>query len=66
MIDITKDEFWEAKYETKIKDNHRNLLKILMSRYKLITIGLICLVICMSINVVLIYNFMKVLTNLSI
>ena len=65
MIDITKDEFWDDKYEevTK-KEKKENKVKEFIITHKLITILLILLGIFMIANTILIYNFFKMLETI--
>lgn len=65
MVDITKEEFWDNKYEEvskKKKENSKMREFILKNK---IIIGLfISFGILMTINTVLIYNFFKILVNM--
>lgn len=65
MIDITKDEFWDDKYEevTK-KEKKENKVKEFITKHKLITVLLILLGIFMIANTILIYNFFKILMEM--
>ena len=65
MIDITKDEFWDDKYEevTK-KEKKENKVKEFIITHKLITVLLILLGIFMIANTILIYNFFKMLETI--
>ena len=65
MIDITKDEFWDNNYqEVEKKEVKNNKLLNLIKKHKFITVLLISLGILMTINIVLIYNFFKILMNI--
>ncbi len=65
MVDITKDEFWENKYEEVItKEKKNNKIKEFVLRHKIITTLLVTLSILITANVILIYNFFKILTNM--
>lgn len=65
MVDITKEEFWENRYEEVSKKEKQNSkIKEFISRHKVITTILISLGILMTVNTILIYNFFKVLTNM--
>lgn len=65
MIDITKDEFWDDKYEEVTKTEKReNKVKEFIVRHKIITVLLILLALLMISNTILIYNFFKVLTEI--
>lgn len=65
MIDITKDEFWDDKYEevTK-KEKKENKVKEFIIKHKLITVLLILLGIFMIANTILIYNFFRILMEI--
>ena len=65
MIDITKDEFLDDKYEevTK-KEKKENKVKEFIITHKLITVLLILLGIFMIANTILIYNFFKMLETI--
>ena len=62
MIDITKDEFWDSKYEeiSRIKTKE-NKVKQFIIKHKIITALLISLSILVAINTILIYNFVIML-----
>ena len=62
MIDITKDEFWDSKYEeiSRIKTKE-NKVKQFIIKHKIITALLISLSILVAINTILIYNFFRIL-----
>jgi type IV secretory pathway component VirB8 len=65
MIDITKEEFWDNGYEeVSKKERQNNKIRKLISKHKIITILLISFGILMAINTILIYNFLKVLTEM--
>ncbi len=65
MVDITKDEFWENKYEEVItKEKKNNKIKEFVLRHKIITTLLVTLSILITANVILIYNFFKILVNM--
>ena len=65
MIDITKDEFWENRYEEVSKrENQKSKIKEFVLKHKTFTILLISLGILMVANTILIYNFFRILTNL--
>ncbi len=65
MIDITKDEFWESKYEEVSKtEKEKSKVKEFIIKHKLFTSLLISLGVLMTINTVLIYNFFKILSKL--
>lgn len=62
MVDITKDEFWESRYEEiQTKNYQAGKIKRLINNNKLLTIGVIILSICIVTNIVLIYSFFKIL-----
>lgn len=64
MIDITKDEFWESRYEEVSKREKQNgKIKEFILKYKFITMLLIGLVILMTVNTILIYKFFRILIN---
>ncbi len=65
MVDITKEEFWENRYEEVSKKEKQNSkIKEFISRHKVITTLLISLGILMTVNTILIYNFFKILTEM--
>ena len=65
MIDITKEEFWESKYQEVAKKGKQNSkIKEFILKHKVVTILLISLGILMFVNTILIYNFLKILTNI--
>lgn len=65
MIDITKDEFWDDKYEEVTKtDKKENKVKEFITKHKLITALLILLGIFMIANTILIYNFFRILMEI--
>ena len=67
MVDITKEEFWENKYEeVNKKEKKNNIVKEFIIKHKLITILLISLSILMITNIVLIYNFFRIFINISV
>lgn len=62
MIDITKDEFWDAKYEeTSRIERKENKVKQFIIKHKTITTLLVSLSILVAINTILIYNFFRIL-----
>lgn len=62
MVDITKEEFWDSKYEeTSRIERKENKVKQFISNHKIITALLISLSILMAINTILIYNFFIIL-----
>ena len=62
MIDITKDEFWDAKYEeTSRIERKENKVKQFIIKHKIITTLLVSLSILVAINTILIYNFFRIL-----
>ena len=65
MIDITKDEFWDNKYEEVLKkEKEKSKLREFITRNKVITGLLIGFGVLMTINSILIYNFFKILTEM--
>ena len=65
MVDITKEEFWDNKYEeVSIKEKEKSKVKEFILKNKIIVTLLISFGILMTINTILIYNFFKVLTNM--
>ena len=65
MMDITKDEFWENRYEEVSKKEKQNSkIKEFILKHKIITVLLIGLGILMTVNTILIYNFLKILRNI--
>lgn len=59
MVDITKDEFWDSKFEEKSKTESK--AKQFIIKHKIITALLISLGILVAINTILIYNFVIML-----
>ena len=65
MVDITKEEFWDNKYEEVTrKEKEKSKLKEVIAKNKIITGLLIGFGILMTMNTILIYNFFKVLTEM--
>jgi len=65
MVDITKEEFWENRYEqVSKKEKEENKVKDFISKHKIIVTLLISFGLLMTVNTVLIYNFFKILTNI--
>jgi len=65
MVDITKEEFWDNKYEeVSKKEKEKSKVKEFILKNKIIVTLLISFGILMAINTILIYNFFKVLTNM--
>lgn len=65
MVDITKEEFWDNKYEeVSKKDKEKSKLREFIAKNKIIATLLLSFAILMTINTVLIYNFLRVLTNM--
>lgn len=62
MVDITKDEFWDSKYEEKSKTESK--AKQFIIKHKIITALLISLSILVAINTILIYNFFRILGSI--
>ena len=62
MVDITKEEFWDSKYEEISKiERKENKVKQFIIKHKIITALLISLSILIAINTILIYNFFIIL-----
>ena len=65
MVDITKEEFWENRYEEVSKKEKQNSkIKGFFLKNKVIAILLISFGILMAINTILIYNFFRMLMNM--
>lgn len=65
MIDITKDEFWDAKCEeTSRIERKENKVKQFIIKHKIITTLLVSLSILVAINTILIYNFFRILGSI--
>jgi len=65
MVDITKEEFWDNKYEeVSKKEKEKSKVKEFILKNKIIVTLLLSFGILMAINTILIYNFFKVLTNM--
>ena len=64
MMDITKDEFWENRYqEVSKKEKENSKVKEFILKHKIITMLLIGLGILMTVNTILIYKFFRILIN---
>lgn len=62
MVDITKEEFWDSKYEeTSRIERKENKVRQFINNHKIITALLISLSILIAINTILIYNFFIIL-----
>lgn len=62
MVDITKEEFWDSKYEeTSRIEKKENKVKQFIINHKIIIALLISLSILIAINTILIYNFFIIL-----
>ena len=62
MVDITKEEFWDSKYEeTSRIEKKENKVKQFIINHKTITALLMSLSILIAINTILIYNFFIIL-----
>jgi len=59
MVDITKDEFWEEDYQKK--DTY---IRETIRKNKFLSVSFLILGICVLANIILIYSFFKILTNL--
>lgn len=65
MVDITKEEFWDSKYEEVSKNEKKNnRVKDFIIKHKIITVLLVALTVLMVTNTILIYNFLKILSNI--
>lgn len=65
MVDITKEEFWDNKYEEVLKtQKNENRVKEFIIKHKVITGLLIALSILMISNTILIYKFFSILTSI--
>lgn len=65
MVDITKEEFWDNKYEeVSKKEKERNKVKEFILKNKVIVTLLVSFGILMAINTILIYNFLKMLIEM--
>ena len=65
MIDITKDEFWENRYqEVYKKEKENSKIKEFILKHKIITMLLISLGILMAVNTILIYKFLDILNSI--
>ena len=69
-MEYAKDEIFQVRYNTKmdkLQIRHEKLVKRIiktMRRHKLITVTAITFLIFSILNVVMIYNFLKLLENL--
>ncbi|MGN1270541.1 MAG: hypothetical protein ACI4UX_00865 [Clostridia bacterium] len=65
MIDITKDEFWDSKYEEVSRiEEKENKVKQFIINHKIITAMIIGLAILVLVNTILIYNFFRILETI--
>ena len=65
MVDITKEEFWDNKYEeVSKKEKERSIIKDFIRKNKEIVTLLISFGILMTINTILIYNFFRILIDM--
>lgn len=65
MVDITKEEFWDNKYEEVSKREKRtNRVAEFITRHKVITVLLASLGLLITANTILIYNFFKILETI--
>lgn len=65
MIDITKEEFWDNKYEEVSKTEKRtNRVTEFVTKHKIITVLLVSLGLLITANTILIYNFFKILETI--
>ena len=65
MIDITKEEFWESRYEEVSKNEKKNnRVKDFIIKHKIITVLLVTLTVLMVTNTILIYNFFRIFINM--
>ena len=65
MVDITKDEFWESRYEEVNKTkNKNNRVKEFIIKHKIITVLLLALTGLMITNTILVYNFFRIFINM--
>lgn len=65
MVDITKEEFWDNKYEEVSKKEKANSkVKEFILKNKILVTLLVSFGILIAINTILIYNFFKILTEM--
>ena len=65
MIDITKDEFWDNKFEEVYKGKKKkSKLKNVIEKHKWITLLIASFAMLAISNFFLIYNFIKILNKL--
>ena len=64
MVDITRDEIWENSAQEVEKFQRHNTIKSFVGRNKIITTLLITLAIFMTTNIILIYRFLTILSNI--
>ncbi len=65
MVDITKDEFWDNKYEEVSKKRKKNSkLKNFITKHKWIMFLIASFLILAISNGFLIYNFFKIISKL--
>jgi len=67
MIDVTKDELYGTRYKEVPRWRNRKsrlaLFTEAVMRHKILTIIALCFSICMITNIILIYSFVKILSN---
>lgn len=65
MVDITKEEFWDNRYEEVSKrEKQESKVKEFILKNKVIVTLLVSFGILMAINTILIYNFLKMLIEM--
>ncbi len=65
MIDITKEEFWDNRYdEVSKKEKKESKIKYFIVKNKILTVLLINFGVLTAINTVLIYKFIGILSKL--
>ena len=65
MVDITKEEFWDNRYEEVSKrEKQESKVKEFILKNKVIVTLLVSFGILMAINTILIYNFFRMLIDM--
>ena len=65
MVDITKEEFWDNRYEEVSKrEKQESKVKEFILKNKVIVALLVSFGILMAINTILIYNFFRMLIDM--
>lgn len=65
MIDITKDEFWDSRYENvNTEEMKKSKVREFIIKHKIITALLVALTLLITANTILIYKFFEILLTI--